>query len=130
MKKITLIYWFFIGLMCAFILFGAMSDILENPLTLSRIKGNADYIGYLVQFSWIMKVFGIIIVLCPKFPRLKEWAYAGLTFNALGTAYAHLVNEDQLNRFTLPVITLMLVLISYYLYTIHAAKFIKPMFYA
>jgi hypothetical protein len=40
-------------------------------------------------------VLGSITLLAPRFPRLKEWAYAGMFFNMTGAAVSHLVAGSE-----------------------------------
>ena len=44
--------------------------------------------AYLISFLSIAKILGVIAILIPGFPRIKEWAYAGLMFDLIG---AHVV---------------------------------------
>ncbi len=59
---------------------------------LARLPGNVEglvRLGYPVYFVTIIgfwKVLGAIAILAPGFPRLKEWAYAGIFFNMTGAA--------------------------------------------
>jgi len=59
---------------------------------LARVPGNVQglaQLGYPVYFATIIgfwKVLGAIGILAPRFPRLKEWAYAGIFFNMTGAA--------------------------------------------
>jgi len=43
----------------------------------------------------VWKVLGSVALLAPRFPRLKEWAYAGIFFNMTGAAISHLVVRDE-----------------------------------
>ena len=46
-------------------------------------------LGYPMYFFAILgfwKVLGAIAILVPRFPRLKEWAYAGIFFDLTGAA--------------------------------------------
>jgi uncharacterized membrane protein YphA (DoxX/SURF4 family) len=59
---------------------------------LARVPGNIQglvQLGYPVYFATIIgfwKVLGALAILAPRFPRLKEWAYAGIVFNMTGAA--------------------------------------------
>jgi len=59
---------------------------------LARVPGNVEglvHLGYPTYFATIIgfwKVLGAIAILAPRFPRLKEWAYAGIFFNMTGAA--------------------------------------------
>jgi uncharacterized membrane protein YphA (DoxX/SURF4 family) len=86
MKKLNVIYWIVTGLF-AFVMFGsAIPNILMMPVS---VKGFAE-IGlpaYLLPLLGIAKALGVIAILVPGLPRLKEWAYAGLTFDLIGAIY-------------------------------------------
>ena len=45
--------------------------------------------AYLISFFSIAKLLGVIAILVPGYPRLKEWAYAGLTFDLIGAVYCN-----------------------------------------
>jgi uncharacterized membrane protein YphA (DoxX/SURF4 family) len=58
-----------------------------------RVKGTVDgfvhilgYPPYFVVILGVWKVLGAIAILVPRFPRLKEWAYAGIFFDLTGAA--------------------------------------------
>lgn len=45
---------------------------------------------YMLPFIGVAKLLGIITLVVPGFPRLKEWAYAGLFFDLTGAVYSGL----------------------------------------
>jgi hypothetical protein len=45
-----------------------------------------------------------VALLAPRFPHLKEWAYAGLFFTYTGAAASHLAVGDGLLMIVAPVI--------------------------
>jgi hypothetical protein len=52
------------------------------------------YPSYFVTIIGCWKVLGTVALLVPHFPRLKEWAYAGIFFNMTGAAVSHAVCGD------------------------------------
>jgi uncharacterized membrane protein YphA (DoxX/SURF4 family) len=42
----------------------------------------------------VWKIAGAIALLVPRFPRLKEWAYAGIFFNMTGAFLSHAAVGD------------------------------------
>jgi hypothetical protein len=42
----------------------------------------------MIPFLGVANLLGVIALLVPGYPRLKEWAYAGLIFDLVGAAYA------------------------------------------
>jgi hypothetical protein len=87
MKTITILYWVFTGLFGAFMLFSAIPDILVVPDAVTFVTG-LGYPKYIIPFLGIAKFLGVVAILIPGFPRLKEWAYAGLFFDLLGATYS------------------------------------------
>src|SRR5580700_3682970 len=53
------------------------------------------YPTYLLTFLGIVKVIGVVVVLIPKFPVLKEWAYAGFFFLMTGAIFSHVESGDS-----------------------------------
>lgn len=74
------------------------------------------YPPYLLPFIGVAKILGVIAVLVPGFPRLKEWAYAGLVFDLIGAFYSHLAVGDPVSYWIFPLIALALVFGSYFFY--------------
>ena len=85
MKAKRIAYWT-TTVLVAFFMSGGVTQILQfkgNP------HGVVPQLGYPMYFfaiigSW--KVLGAIAILVPRFPRLKEWAYAGIFFDVTGAA--------------------------------------------
>jgi hypothetical protein len=50
------------------------------------------YPGYLLTLLGGWKLLGVIAILAPGVPRLKEWAYAGFFFELSGGAFSHLAS--------------------------------------
>ncbi|GAB3792360.1 DoxX family protein [Spirosoma humi] len=87
MKKTNIVYWVFTGLFAFAMLGSAIPDIMVVPMAVQGFK-EIGYPTYLIPFLGVAKLLGVIAILVPGFPRLKEWAYAGLCFDLLGAAYS------------------------------------------
>jgi len=88
MKKTNIFYWIFTGLF-SFLMFGsAIPDILSSPEAVAGMHNGLGYPVYFVPFIGVAKVLGVIAILIPGFKRIKEWAYAGLTFDLIGATYS------------------------------------------
>src|SRR6187549_2012135 len=55
------------------------------------------YPVYLLTLLGIWKILGIVAVLIPKFPLVKEWAYAGFFFIMTGALFSHIATGDPVN---------------------------------
>lgn len=87
MKKIKTTYWIVTILFAGFMAFTAVPDILMVPDAVTFMH-QLGYPDYFIPFIGVMKVLGCIAILIPGFPRIKEWAYAGLAFDLLGAIYS------------------------------------------
>lgn len=115
MKNAKILYWTITSLMAAFMLLASIPDVLRLPQAVS-IFGHLGYPVYLLPFLGTAKTLGIIAVLVPAFPRLKEWAYAGLVFDVIGALYSHLSVGDSPSGWMPALIGLVLVGGSYLSY--------------
>ncbi len=75
------------------------------------------YLGYPVYFLTILgvwKILGVVAVLIPKFPLLKEWAYAGFFFVMSGAIFSHIAMGDPANEIFPGLLLLILTVVSWY----------------
>ena len=86
MKAKIVTYWTTTILVAFFIGGGGGAQIAQY---LGKPHGVVPLLGYPMYFFGILgvwKVLGAIAILVPRFPRLKEWAYAGIFFDLTGAA--------------------------------------------
>lgn len=115
MKKTKIIYWIFTVLLIAMMLMSAVTSFMPNP------QGEAmmSAIGYpynVLHLLAIAKILGIIALLAPGFPRIKEWAYAGFTFDLMGAIYAFYMVGTPITGLAFMLVGLVLVFGSYIYY--------------
>jgi hypothetical protein len=63
-----------------------------------------------------MRLLGLIVIILPKFTRLKEWAYAGLVFDTIGAIYSNIASGHPLTHMLFPFVALLILLGSYKLH--------------
>lgn len=88
MKKTNILYWTFTSLFAAMMLFSAIPDVFSNPVAVKGMHEELGYPLFFIPFIGVAKVLGVIAILVQRFPRLKEWAYAGLFFDLIGATYS------------------------------------------
>ena len=74
-------------------------------------------LGYPVYFLTILgvwKILGVIVLLIPGFPLLKEWAYAGFFFLTTGAIFSHLASGNAINEILPSLLLLTLTIVSWY----------------
>jgi uncharacterized membrane protein YphA (DoxX/SURF4 family) len=94
MKKTIIIHRILTGLLIVFFGLGAIPDILKVPDAVTLFK-HLNLPAYLLPFLGTAKLLGVLTLLLPKNTRLKEWVYAGLTFDLLGATFCSLSSGDS-----------------------------------
>ena len=94
MKKTILIHRILTGLLIVFFGLGSIPDILKVHDAVALFK-HLNLPAYLLPFLGTAKLLGCITLLIPKYPRLKEWVYAGLTFDLTGAIFCGLSSGDS-----------------------------------
>jgi len=87
MKKTKIIFWIITGLFSAFMLFSSIPDMMLVREA-KTFMGHLGFPDYFTQFIGVMKLLGVIAILIPGYPKIKEWAYAGLLFDLIGATYS------------------------------------------
>jgi DoxX-like family len=110
-SRIKNLYWTFTLL---FIVPMIASGIGYSAAVPPIAKGMAQlgFPFYLIRFLGAAKLLGAVAILSDKSPRLKEWAYAGFTFNLVGAAYSHLCSGEG-PKALIPLVILSFAIFSY-----------------
>ncbi len=69
---------------------------------------------YLLTILGVWKMLGVVAALIPKFPLLKEWAYAGFFFAMSGAVFSHFAVGDEAIEFLGPLLLIVLTVVSWY----------------
>jgi hypothetical protein len=114
-KRNKIIYW----IATIWLALGMLSTGAVQLFKMKTGAGGLDSIvslGYPVYFITILgvwKLLGVVAVLIPKFPLLKEWAYAGFFFAMSGAAISHTI-VGSINEIFPSLLLLMLTIVSWY----------------
>jgi len=112
-KRNKIIYWIATGWL-------ALGMVSTGIVQLIQMKEEADvftalgYPAYLMTLLGIWKLLGVVAVLAPRLPLLKEWAYAGFFFAMSGAVYSHLAIGDEAKELFGPVLLIVLTIVSWY----------------
>lgn len=99
-KSIT--YWLFTGIIALETAAGAQWDLSRNDFV-TQVFTHLGYPLYLLTIIGVWKIPAFIIILIPKYPIIKEWAYAGLIFIYTGAAASHIVVGDEFGAWFGPI---------------------------
>jgi uncharacterized membrane protein YphA (DoxX/SURF4 family) len=112
MKAKAVAYWICTVLIALSFLSGGAVDLLRLP---QAVEG-MTHLGYPVYFMIILgfwKVLGAIVVLLPRFPLVKEWAYAGMIFDLTGASASHVAVGDDARHIVTPLVLAALAVASW-----------------
>lgn len=81
-SKISYLYWILKILLAFFFALSGYLEITKNPVTYIKTL-QMGYPPYFITTLGILKICGAITLVMPNFKRLKEWVFAGFTFDVL-----------------------------------------------
>jgi len=112
----TIAYWMVTALFCLQMSFTAYYELLRLPeaaQAFTRLGFAAD--SFRIELSWA-KILGVLVLLLPVPPRIKEWAYAGFAINLVSALIAHISIGDRPLAFVASSATSVLWGLSYFLW--------------
>jgi len=86
-------YWVATALLVFELVLGGVWDVLRVP-HVRAVMERLGYPTYFVVILGVWKLLGAVALAIPRFPRLKEWAYAGMVFNLTGALISHVASGD------------------------------------
>ncbi len=93
MKKLNVLYWISTGLFALFMGMTGIQNLLVTQGSIDLISTDLGYPLYIIPFLGVAKVLGVLGILVPVPPRLREWAYAGLFFDLVGAMYSAIADN-------------------------------------
>jgi hypothetical protein len=115
MKKIRIFYWITTGLLLLMMAFSSISSLASREQSVAFFN-TINLPSYLISFLSVAKLLGVIAILVPGYPRLKEWAYAGLSFDLIGAVYCNYAVGKPAGEWAPILIFVALAFASYFLY--------------
>ena len=118
-KAVVIAYWAVTVLIALETLVGGVTDLIYGRALLvagpqvSDIVTSLGYPVYILRILGFWKVLGAIVLLLPGYPRLKEWAYAGIFFELSGAAASWLMYKRDVGEAAVPIMLAFLTLVSW-----------------
>lgn len=112
-KTSRVAYWIVTVLFSIPLAWSAIQYLIEAPRMVQTMVGHLGYPAYFPKILGAFKLLGVAALLYPRFPRLKEWAYAGFTFDLIGAILSHLAVGDGPLIAAVPFAFLVLLVVSY-----------------
>ncbi|MGW9127052.1 DoxX family protein [Paenibacillus chitinolyticus] len=89
----TIAYWIVTLLLVISITLSGIGQLMRYGGNVDLVK-NIGFPLYVTSILGTWKLLGVIAIIVPGFPRLKEWAYAGIFFLMTGAALSHAFADD------------------------------------
>jgi len=105
-------YWIFTILMALWLTPSGLADVFGHPLAL-KILAHLGYPAYVSYILGVAKLLAMAAIFYPRTRLLREWAYAGLTFELIGAFVSHVSSHDPVTTALAPVLVLGFVAGSY-----------------
>jgi uncharacterized membrane protein YphA (DoxX/SURF4 family) len=105
-------YWATTGLVAFGFAAGGLADLSRS----ADVRAGLEHLGYplyLAVLLGVWKVLGAVAIVVPRFPRLKEWAYAGMVFDLSGAFFSHASVGDPAPKLIAPLLLLALLVASW-----------------
>lgn len=113
MKMRNVLYWISTVLVAVLYVFGGVSQVVRSP---QSVQGVVQHLGYPMHFLVLLgvwKILGGVAIVAPRFPRLKEWAYAGMVFDSTGAAVAIAAVGDPVLNIVAPLVMTGIIAVSW-----------------
>jgi len=100
MKVRPIAYWTATAVIAGETLAGGITDLIHGRESVVagrpvvEVVTQLGYPLYVLRILGILKLAGAVVLFVPRLPRLKEWAYAGVTFELTGAAASHVLRGN------------------------------------
>ncbi len=106
-----IIYWITTGFLAFGMLAGGIQQLLQTGGYVDIVADQLGYPIYLLSILGFWKILGVVAILIPKFPLVKEWAYAGFFFAMSGAAASHIAMGQPFSK-AIPSLTLLIMTVA------------------
>ena len=115
LSKRTIGYWAATGFVAMELVAGGVLELCHSNVAFGIVTtiNHLGYPIYVLNILGVWKLLGAIALLVPRLPLLKEWAYAGVTFNMTGAMVSHLCSGDGVNKILPPLMVLAVTAVSW-----------------
>lgn len=113
-KSKKIIYW----IVTLWLSLGMVSTGVVQLMKLKEEVAVMEALGYPLYFLTLLglwKLLGVVAVLVPGVPLVKEWAYAGFFFAMTGAIFSHIASSNYgFGNIFPPLLLLLLTILSWY----------------
>lgn len=112
-RRNKIIYWIATIWLALGMLSTAIVQVLQTKEEVDMMT-RLGYPAYLLTIIGLWKILGVVAVLIPKYPLVKEWAYAGFFFAMSGAVFSHIASGNPMTETAPALLLLILTIVSWY----------------
>jgi hypothetical protein len=112
-KSHKIVYWIATLWLALGMLSTGIVQFIQYEPEVTRMQA-LGYEAYLLPLLGVCKVLALTAIFIPRYPLIKEWAYAGLFFMMMGAIYSHIAHGDPIQDIGGPSLLLVLTVVSWY----------------
>lgn len=114
-KTLKILYWAITILLSLMLLMAGITEAIQHESG-REIMRHLGYPENVLIIIGTAKILAAIALVQSRFQTIKEWAYAGITFNLIGACAARAYSGDSTGLIVSPLIFLGVMFLSYYLW--------------
>lgn len=112
-KRNKIIYWIATIWLSLGMTATGIVQLIKLPEEMAKLT-QLGYPGYIAPLLGVWKLLGVVTVLMPRLPLLKEWAYTGFFFAMSGAVVSHIAVGDPAKELFGPLLLIVLTVASWY----------------
>jgi hypothetical protein len=114
-KSIKTTYWIITGFFALFMFFAGITEAIQHESG-RQIMQHLGYPAHVLLVLGVGKILAALALVQNKFKIIKEWAFAGLTFNFIGAIVARAYCHDSFGLIFSPLLFMAFLFVSYFLW--------------
>ena len=113
-KRNKIIYWITTIWLSLGMVSTAIVQMMQMKEEVEKTSLHLGYPSYFLTIIGVWKLLGVVAVIIPKYPLIKEWAYAGFFYLMSGAILSHLCCKDGVMEYFGPTLLIILTIVSWY----------------
>jgi hypothetical protein len=109
-RKLRIVYWVVLILLTIGMLASTLPSVLQLPYAVAHFRDVLGLPEYLLVFTGAIKLVGLVALYIPHRPQLRQWVYAGFTFDLIGAWYCNFISLHSFLA-ALPILVFLALLI-------------------
>ncbi|MEZ5012692.1 MAG: DoxX family protein [Chitinophagales bacterium] len=115
-KRNRIIYWIATVWLCLGMVSTGSAQLrhVQKGPGATEMMTHLGYPVYMLTMLGLLKVAAAVALLIPRFPLIKEWAYAGCFFLMFGAIWSHIAVGDTVAELIPALLLIVLTIVSWY----------------